>query len=719
MSSWIKPNDLNTLQQIMGDTYSFRLRISSGSYRLTLTNNTPADINLLTPIPTDNNWHFITTIFEGNLAKIYLNGEYKNQISFSGNLRDRNEDFFIGQNGVSAQYFNGSISDVRIYDRALSDMEINSLYTNSNLYNVTVSSTNYTDNVTLNHNLLTPLSVILEPFTLEAFNLITPSNTLTTDNFFNITWTEAVSPTGKPVSYFLNVTYPNGTVVFNTTTTDLYHNLNITDYEANDYNVKVTASELYTTVSYDRESTLSVDRTNYVYFFDEKTSDALTNKLVTIKYPSTTELSLTTDSEGKVNFSSYDSTSLQNGTYTFTYLGDLGYVSPITFNYTPDSLPFNESYNISRANLQIYIRDGETSDFVTDNMTVSITGIGTFTTTNGSLLLENTSFVSGEYTVFTSSENYTYVQRTFTYTNQEELTVTLFPFNKNTATTGTVLIRTYDSFSDVLGGVDIRVQEFDASTSSFVEVGQLTTNSNGEATFELLLKTRIYRFLATAEIDGVTYQEYSSTSGEILFLDEYVINIFFDTLTNWAEEYDENGLSVTVTNTTLINNVSYHQATFIDANGLDRKVCISYYYMDGVREVEYTGGTDCLTASSGTIQYAGGKSLDTNLTNIVKVYEEIGDRKVFYYVERYSGENSFAVLFADIIKPLIMVILLSALGLALYIKRVEIFVYLTVASSVIWGLVTPSYQSGGAVALTIVMGAMILYLAKARRGVVQ
>jgi len=48
-----------------------------------------------------------------------------------------------------------------------------------------------------------------------------------------------------------------------------------------------------------------------------------------------------------------------------------------------------------------------------------------------------------------------------------------------------------------------------------------------------------------------------------------------------------------------------------------------------------------------------------------------------------------------LIKPLIMIGLLFALGLALYMRRIDAFVYVSIGLSVIWLLVAPTYQSVG------------------------
>ena len=49
-------------------------------------------------------------------------------------------------------------------------------------------------------------------------------------------------------------------------------------------------------------------------------------------------------------------------------------------------------------------------------------------------------------------------------------------------------------------------------------------------------------------------------------------------------------------------------------------------------------------------------------------------------------------------------------------RRVDVFVYVADALSVVWFLVAPSYQSMGALGIMIVGGLMLLYIAKTRNG---
>jgi len=72
-------------------------------------------------------WYLVTAVKNGNKAQIYINGElensqnYPNPSSYAGNLR-------FGSNLGTQYFYDGSMDEVRIYNRALSTAEVRSLY---------------------------------------------------------------------------------------------------------------------------------------------------------------------------------------------------------------------------------------------------------------------------------------------------------------------------------------------------------------------------------------------------------------------------------------------------------------------------------------------------------------------------------------------------------------------------------------------------------------
>jgi parallel beta-helix repeat protein len=88
----------------------------------------------------DPNWHHVVLVFDGSQAgnanrlKGYLDG-VKQTLAFSGSIpatiATMRTAFTIGSAGTDGSVTNGFIDEVRLYNRALSDVEVNSVYQNT------------------------------------------------------------------------------------------------------------------------------------------------------------------------------------------------------------------------------------------------------------------------------------------------------------------------------------------------------------------------------------------------------------------------------------------------------------------------------------------------------------------------------------------------------------------------------------------------------------
>jgi hypothetical protein len=78
----------------------------------------------------NNKFYHLSVTFDNGLAKIYLNGEFLSSSDWGGILDSsaHSSVFAIGESQHAGAPFNGLIDDVRIYNRALSETEIQSLY---------------------------------------------------------------------------------------------------------------------------------------------------------------------------------------------------------------------------------------------------------------------------------------------------------------------------------------------------------------------------------------------------------------------------------------------------------------------------------------------------------------------------------------------------------------------------------------------------------------
>jgi hypothetical protein len=75
-----------------------------------------------------NTWYHLVGVQESNLLKIYINGSVATNGSISGTPPLQDQNIRIGMWQPSSRYFNGNISSVRLYNKALSANEVQQNY---------------------------------------------------------------------------------------------------------------------------------------------------------------------------------------------------------------------------------------------------------------------------------------------------------------------------------------------------------------------------------------------------------------------------------------------------------------------------------------------------------------------------------------------------------------------------------------------------------------
>jgi hypothetical protein len=71
-----------------------------------------------------NTWTHLTTTYDGSILRLYENGILLNQASSPGKIAVSSGPLRIGGDSIWGEYFNGLIDEVRVYNRALSQTEI-------------------------------------------------------------------------------------------------------------------------------------------------------------------------------------------------------------------------------------------------------------------------------------------------------------------------------------------------------------------------------------------------------------------------------------------------------------------------------------------------------------------------------------------------------------------------------------------------------------------
>ena len=77
----------------------------------------------------DNRWHYVVGVRNGSIAKLYIDGKLEDSTQLSGTPdMSAAYNLTIGSDWNGYFPYNGSIDDVRIYNRALSATEVQQLY---------------------------------------------------------------------------------------------------------------------------------------------------------------------------------------------------------------------------------------------------------------------------------------------------------------------------------------------------------------------------------------------------------------------------------------------------------------------------------------------------------------------------------------------------------------------------------------------------------------
>ena len=106
----------------------YMIRIQSETVRAIL-NTGGADVTVQgAAAPAVNQWVHLALVYDGTEARIYLDGKLDGTMSLSGAITESNNELRIGR-GEPAGYLQGMIDDVRLYNHALTETELQSAMT--------------------------------------------------------------------------------------------------------------------------------------------------------------------------------------------------------------------------------------------------------------------------------------------------------------------------------------------------------------------------------------------------------------------------------------------------------------------------------------------------------------------------------------------------------------------------------------------------------------
>jgi len=120
-----------TLYYHSGNYFAFLVENITGNYVLSIYNN-----------PTSDTWYYVVGVYNGTHTILYINGNEVDSDRQYGDIRQYSYGSAIGSETDGANYFNGTIDEVRVYNHSLSSSEVLKLYQSYSQYN-TINNTLY------------------------------------------------------------------------------------------------------------------------------------------------------------------------------------------------------------------------------------------------------------------------------------------------------------------------------------------------------------------------------------------------------------------------------------------------------------------------------------------------------------------------------------------------------------------------------------------------
>jgi hypothetical protein len=134
IAAWVKAEATNGLRNIVAHGYSTSpngeviLRINAGKYETGSWNGSNHVTSSTIPAGDLNTWVHLVGVYDGATWRLYRNGVQVNSINDATGAVTVNVNWAIGSRGTGTErFFQGSIDEVRIYNRALNTTEIQSL----------------------------------------------------------------------------------------------------------------------------------------------------------------------------------------------------------------------------------------------------------------------------------------------------------------------------------------------------------------------------------------------------------------------------------------------------------------------------------------------------------------------------------------------------------------------------------------------------------------
>ena len=336
---------------------------------------------------------------------------------------------------------------------------------------------------------------------------------------------------------------------------------------------------------------------------------------------------------------------------------------------TATNISFNNlfvSYNFRNATVEIHLNDSHTKQPITDNMTVQIVGSifqAEGNTDNGIIYFNFPFNTSGQEVVSirgfqTNGTDYSIVIRQQTLLQGKKYNITLFLTNtSDIATTNLVTFHVQDQDRYTLEDAVIHIQKQDPATNTYLDLTDLTTNSQGEATTILVVDTVFYKFVV--DYDGETI--YTSPNPVTISLNDddiYLVGV----VEGNPSDYTEKTLNT-------VGEVKYYGVS--DTSGYFKLEYTGTQQVTACLRVNIANGTGsynqeekCQTANSGSIQSSTFSPLNITYYEAIGVADpdDGGGNRILDSIGEYIGLPEDPIGSNNGLLFLLVVVVLAAFG---------------------------------------------------------
>lgn len=283
------------------------------------------------------------------------------------------------------------------------------------------------------------------------------------------------------------------------------------------------------------------------------------------------------------------------GTYSWTF-EKIGYISKIfdfNFSYATHN---NITFNLTQTKINIEIYDRTTLNLLNQSVNINLIGnpdntnefAGSFSTSNGSIQINNITFIPGDYKLELSSENYSNNEYYFTYDGFDEINISIYMIE--TDLTYPIKYELDDLDGEPKKFCRFKVKQYFIGDNDYLVIDMGRTNSLGQIIFDLQYDVN-YQYVL--ECDGQTQtepgQKITETPVRITFNPGDSLDAFED-LPNVAGD-------VTFGNYT--NTSGYFRFEYNDLKNIVSKGCLEIYKKKAIRdELIYS---KCQNSASATL----------------------------------------------------------------------------------------------------------------------